>query len=93
MWGDGKAPFPYAEGQEPPERLRESSSPEVLFREMDKAGVGGALIVQVSNTHITGYSSAWYTAPIESPHRAHSLIPGLYLLRSGLFVVAFTSGV
>ncbi|CAM9893056.1 unnamed protein product [Laminaria digitata] len=47
VWGDGRAPFPYAEGQEPPERLRESSNPEVLCREMDKAGVGGALIVQV----------------------------------------------
>lgn len=48
VWGDGKGSFPYAEGQEPPERLRASSSPEVLIQEMDEAGVGGALIVQVS---------------------------------------------
>ncbi|CAM9162126.1 unnamed protein product [Pylaiella littoralis] len=49
VWGDGKGSFPYAEGQEPPERLRASSSPEVLIQEMDEAGVGGALIVQPIN--------------------------------------------
>lgn len=47
VWGNGKTPFPYADGQEPPDRLRESSDPETLLEEMDKAGVGGALIVQV----------------------------------------------
>lgn len=47
MWGDGKDPFPYAEGQAPPERLQLTSSPSVLLQEMDKAGVGGALVVQV----------------------------------------------
>lgn len=47
VWGDGEPPFTYASGQEPPERLRASSSPETLIGEMDKAGVGGALIVQV----------------------------------------------
>lgn len=57
VWGDGKGSFPYAEGQEPPDRLRASSSPDVLIQEMDKAGVGGALIVQVSSiteAHIIG---------------------------------------
>ncbi|CAM9295878.1 unnamed protein product [Ascophyllum nodosum] len=49
VWGDGKAPFPYAEGQEPPERLQQSSGPDTLLVEMDKAGVGGALIVQPIN--------------------------------------------
>eukprot|EP00903_Cladosiphon_okamuranus_P019921 g18308.t1 len=49
VWGDGKGSFPYAPGQEPPERLRGSSGPEVLLQEMDKAGVGGALIVQPIN--------------------------------------------
>lgn len=48
VWSDGKPPFPYAEGQEPPERLQSSSGPSVLLREMDTAGVGGALIVQVT---------------------------------------------
>lgn len=47
VWGDGSAPFPYAEGQEPPQRLRQSGTPETLLAEMDNAGVGGALIVQV----------------------------------------------
>ena len=47
VWGDGKGSFPYASGQEPPERLRDSSGPDTLLQEMDKAGVGGALIVQV----------------------------------------------
>lgn len=49
VWGDGKDPFPYAEGQAPPERLQLSSSPSVLLREMDNAGVAGALIVQPIN--------------------------------------------
>lgn len=48
IWGEGKPPFPYASGQEPPERLRESCGPETLIQEMDDAGIGGALIVQVS---------------------------------------------
>lgn len=47
VWGDGKDPFSYAEGQDPPGRLQQSSGPETLLVEMDKAGVGGALIVQV----------------------------------------------
>jgi len=47
VWGDGKGAFPYASGQEPPDRLRDSSGPDTLLQEMDKAGVGGALIVQV----------------------------------------------
>lgn len=47
VWGDGKDPFPYAEGQAPPERLQLTSSSSVLLQEMDNAGVGGALIVQV----------------------------------------------
>lgn len=49
VWGDGEAPFPYAEGQEPAERLRGSSNPGALIAEMDQAGVGGALIVQPIN--------------------------------------------
>jgi len=51
VWGDGKDPFSYAEGQDPPERLQQSSGPETLLVEMDKAGVGGALIVQVWMNH------------------------------------------
>lgn len=50
VWGDGTAPYPYAAGKEPPERLRESSSAERLIGEMDNAGIGGALIVQVCDT-------------------------------------------
>lgn len=50
VWGDGKAPFPYAEGQDPPERLRSTSGPERLLEEMATAGVDGALIVQVLHT-------------------------------------------
>ncbi|CAM9124319.1 unnamed protein product [Ectocarpus sp. 4 AP-2014] len=49
IWGEGKPPFPYASGQEPPERLRESCGPETLIQEMDDAGIGGALIVQPIN--------------------------------------------
>lgn len=50
VWGDGTPPYPYAAGKEPPERLRESSSAERLIGEMDNAGIGGALIVQVCDT-------------------------------------------
>ncbi|CAN0399553.1 unnamed protein product, partial [Ectocarpus sp. 13 AM-2016] len=49
IWGEGKPPFPYASGQEPPERLRKSCGPETLVQEMDDAGIGGALIVQPIN--------------------------------------------
>jgi len=49
VWSDGKDPFPYAPGCEPPEELRKEATVEKLLHEMDAAGVSGALIVQPIN--------------------------------------------
>lgn len=41
--------FPYAEGQTPPESLRNEASTSALLKRMDDSGVDGALIVQPIN--------------------------------------------
>ena len=46
---EAKAAFPYAEGQEPPEALRNRASTTELLKRMDDSGVDGALIVQPIN--------------------------------------------
>jgi len=46
---EAKSRFPYAEGQEPPESLRNLASVSELLKRMDATGVDGALIVQPIN--------------------------------------------
>lgn len=41
--------YPYAEGQEPPQNLADRASTSELLKQMDQAGVDGALIVQPIN--------------------------------------------
>mmetsp|Transcript_38506 Transcript_38506/g.94724 ORF Transcript_38506/g.94724 Transcript_38506/m.94724 type:complete len:347 (-) Transcript_38506:114-1154(-) len=49
VWSDGKAPFPWAAGNEPPKDLQGAATVESLLGDMDKSGVAGALIVQPIN--------------------------------------------
>ena len=48
VWGDGSAPFPYLKDP-PPSALIPTGSPDNLVKQMDEAGVEGALIVQPIN--------------------------------------------
>jgi predicted TIM-barrel fold metal-dependent hydrolase len=51
VWANEKeaSSFPYAEGQDPPDALRNLGSTSTLLEKMDANGVDGALIVQPSN--------------------------------------------
>mmetsp|Transcript_11327 Transcript_11327/g.16709 ORF Transcript_11327/g.16709 Transcript_11327/m.16709 type:complete len:370 (-) Transcript_11327:34-1143(-) len=51
VWGNGKEPFAFAAGQDPPNSLKETSSAESLLEQMGAAPfpVSGALIVQPIN--------------------------------------------
>ena len=47
LWGTGDAPFPYAAGAPlPPAGMEASSDTTALQRQLDRAGVAGALVVQ-----------------------------------------------
>ena len=48
VWSSGDPPFPWEAGQTPPEALQDSQPPHLL-KEMELAGVDGALIVQPIN--------------------------------------------
>lgn len=47
--GEAAKSYPYAEGQEPPQKLADRASTLELLKQMDQAGVDGALIVQPIN--------------------------------------------
>ena len=52
VWADkqeASSGFPYAQGQEPPESLRNKASTSALMKQMDDSFVDGALIVQPIN--------------------------------------------
>ena len=52
VWANSKEAstgFPYADGKEPPENLRDKASTAELLKKMDASGVDGALIVQPIN--------------------------------------------
>ena len=52
VWASSKeasAGFPYPQGQTPPESLRDKACTNSLLKQMDEAGVDGALIVQPIN--------------------------------------------
>jgi predicted TIM-barrel fold metal-dependent hydrolase len=75
VWSDGAPPFPYSDGQDPPEALRDSQ-PEQLMGEMAAAGVDGALIVQPINHK---FDHAFVTSIISDP-RYQGKFKGMALL-------------
>lgn len=95
VWASAKeaaSAFPYAEGQEPPQSLRNLASTSELVKRMDAASVDGALIVQPINhkfdhsyvmeamkAHPTRFKGMFLHNPSESPEEAVSVLEDLTL--------------